>query len=131
AVTARSWQEWLLMRGWWRAADEDDKQRLLTITPTGLALQFIDRGVQLDEMKKFLNANRKRCREEMLPRIPILFFQASPGVGKTRLLLELCRSCNGSETAAPFYFLPVSFDGLTPIMSSESGIVRRLSDSLR
>ncbi|CAN0045603.1 unnamed protein product, partial [Phaeothamnion confervicola] len=42
-------------------------------------------------------------------------------------LLELCRSCDGSETATPFYFLPVSFNGLTPIMLSESGIVRRLS----
>ncbi|CAM9263640.1 unnamed protein product [Phaeothamnion confervicola] len=129
-MKALSWQEWLQARGWWRAAGEDDKQRLLAIMPTGMALPFVDRGMQLDEMKQFLRAGYgPRCKG-IWPRMPILYFQASPGVGKTRLLLELCRSCNGSETAAPFYFLPVSFSGLTPIASPEHGIARRFHDPL-
>ncbi|CAN0257623.1 unnamed protein product, partial [Phaeothamnion confervicola] len=110
----------------------------MAIVPTGgsFTLPFVARDEQLFQMWEYLHSNHDNLLGGNQPvkvsaqRTPIMYFQASPGVGKTRLLLELCRSDPKDSitwTSMPRpHFLPISFNGVTSISLAELDIVSRL-----
>ncbi|CAN0301557.1 unnamed protein product, partial [Phaeothamnion confervicola] len=126
-VAALDWREWLEARGWWRAlVDNDEKVRFMAVAPTSgsVPLPFVGRQDQLKEMWKFLAENYElqggnHSARAFVERTPIMYFQASPGIGKTRLLSELCRSdpmdfIPWASMPRP-HFLPISFNGRTAL----------------